>query len=88
MHLVLTRSREQLRPLTARHRTRGKSCHHRIETLRIGPRVLGLVLRTAELGRGNHLHGLGDLPRRLDAVDPVSKVLETWHRSDSVPQAT
>jgi hypothetical protein len=32
-----------------------------------------LVLRAPELGRGHHLHGLGDLLRRLDAADPEAE---------------
>ena len=37
--------------------------------LRVGPRLHRALLRTAQLGRRNHLHGLGDLPRVLHTAD-------------------
>jgi hypothetical protein len=37
------------------------------------------LLRAAELGRGDHLHGLRDLLRVLDAADPASDVDECGH---------
>ena len=52
---------------------------HALHALGIGPGRLGLLLRAAQLGRGHHLHGRGDLLRRLDAADPVPQVLETGH---------
>jgi hypothetical protein len=46
--------------------------HDRAHALGIRPRRLGGFLRLAQLGRRDHLHGLGDLLRRADAGDPVS----------------
>ena len=40
-----------------------------------GERGLGGHLRPAQLGRGDHLHRLGDLLGRLDRGDPVLEVL-------------
>ena len=37
--------------------------------LRVGPRGQGALLRAAQLGRRDHLHGLGDLPRVFHAAD-------------------
>ena len=39
------------------------------EHLRVGPGLHGALLRAAQLGRRDHLHGLGDLPRVLDTAD-------------------
>jgi hypothetical protein len=41
---------------------------HRLHALGIGTRRLGLRLRAAQLGSRDHLHGLGDLLRRLHAM--------------------
>src|ERR1051326_2213177 len=43
---------------------------------RIGPRRFGRRLGAAQLRRRDHLHGLGDLLRRLGGGDPVAKVFE------------
>ena len=44
------------------------------------PRRLRRVLSAAQLGRGDHLHRLGDLPRRLYRGDAVAHVFEARHR--------
>ena len=52
---------------------------------RIGARRLGRRLGAPELGRRDHLHGLGDLLRRLDGGDAVSQVLQRGHCFNSRP---
>ena len=47
---------------------------------RIGPRRLGRLLRAAQLRRGDHLHRLGDLLRRLHRGDAVAEVFEAGMR--------
>src|SRR5690606_17407977 len=58
----------------------GERGHHRGEALRVRTRSLGRGLRLAQLGRGDHLLGLGDLLGRFDRVDPPFEFLETGHR--------
>jgi hypothetical protein len=43
---------------------------------RIRARGFGRLLRTAQFRRRHHLHGLGDLARRLDRRDAVFQVLQ------------
>ena len=38
------------------------------------PRLLDALLRAAQPRRRDHLHGLGDLLRRLDRADPAADV--------------
>ena len=52
---------------------------HAVHTLRIGPRGGGGLLRAAQLGGGDHLHGLGDFARGLHGADAVAKVFEAGH---------
>jgi len=47
---------------------------HRIHTPSVGTRRLGGLLRTAQLGSGHHLHGLGDLARRLHRGNSCAQV--------------
>ena len=47
---------------------------HHGHALRIGTRGFRRALRAAQLRGGHHLHGLGDLLRRLDRGDAVTKV--------------
>ena len=47
--------------------------------LREGARGLGGRLRPAQLGGRDHLHGLGDLLRRLDGGDAVAEVFQCSH---------
>jgi len=37
------------------------------------------LLSAAQLRPGNHLHGLGDLLRVLDAADPAPESIVLWH---------
>ena len=48
---------------------------NRAHALRIGTGRLGRLLRAPKLRRGDHLHRLGDLLRRLDGGDPVLQIL-------------
>jgi hypothetical protein len=64
------------------HRRAGRTCrrrrnvgNHRIHLLGIGPRRFGRALGAAQFGRRNHLHGLGDLLRRLGGGDAIAEVL-------------
>src|SRR5258708_33621961 len=52
---------------------------HSIHSLRIGPRRLGGDLRSAQLRGRHHLHGLGDLLRRLGGGDAIAQVLQAGH---------
>src|SRR5690606_2418578 len=45
----------------------------------VGAGVLGLLLRTLQLGRCDHLHGLRDLLRGFHASDPIAHFLEAGH---------
>ena len=54
--------------------------HDVVHGLGIGAGRHGLLLGAPQLGRGHHLHGLGDLLRRLDASDPEPEGFETGHR--------
>ena len=53
--------------------------------LGIGARGLGRRLRAAQLGGRDHLHGLGDLLRRLGGGDADAHVLEAGHASSLAP---
>ena len=41
------------------------------------------LLGPAQFGGGHHLHGLGDLARRLDRGDTIAEVFEAWHGAAS-----
>src|SRR5579859_1819519 len=47
--------------------------------LGIGTPCQGALLRATELGRRDHLHGLGDLPRVLHAADTAPDVEDVSH---------
>ena len=47
---------------------------HALHLHRIRPRVDDALLRAAQLRRGDHFHGLGDLLRVLDRADPASEI--------------
>src|SRR5579863_8338306 len=49
--------------------------------LRVGASREGAVLRPAQLGGRNHLHGFGDLPRVDHAADTAADVENVWHES-------
>ncbi len=46
---------------------------------RIGPRGQRPLLGAAQLGRRNHLHGLGDLPRVFHAADAPPEIEYVCH---------
>ena len=56
----------------------------------VGTRGHQPVLRAAQLGRRDHLHGLGDLLRRLDGTDPLVDDLDAgsghWSTSSDRPR--
>ncbi len=54
----------------------GQAGQHLVHAFRVGTCSLGRLLRTAQLRRGDHLHRLGDLLRRLDGGDPVFQILK------------
>ena len=54
---------------------------HAGDHLRVGPRRHRALLRAAQPGRRDHLHGLGDLARVLYAADAPSKIEYVRHCS-------
>ena len=52
---------------------------HLFHALGVRPRGLGRHLRAPQLGRRDHLHGLGDLLRRLGRGEANAHVLEGGH---------
>jgi hypothetical protein len=52
-----------------------------VHRLGVGTGRKGLLLGTPQLGRGDHLHGLRDLLRRLHASNTKAEGLQTGHRS-------
>ena len=54
----------------------GDVTEHPLHALGVGTRRLGRRLGAAKLGRRDHLHGLGDLLRRLGGGDAVAQVLQ------------
>ena len=76
MHLILAGTGQQRRRAG---RTRGSGRDvgdHRVHFFRVGPRRFGGGLRTAQLGGRDHLHGLGDLLRRLGRGDADPHVFQ------------
>ena len=55
---------------------------HAPDDLRVGARRDHPVLRAAQLGRRDHLHGLGDLLRVLDRADAPAEVDQARHWLD------
>ena len=51
--------------------------------LGVGTRGKRPLLRSAQLGRRDHLHGLGDLPRVFDATDAAPKIEYVCHNVSS-----
>ncbi len=74
MRVVLAGAGHQRRRVAAAADRLGDVGEHRAHALRIGTRGLGGLLRATQLRRGDHLHRLGDLLRRLDRGDPVAEV--------------
>jgi hypothetical protein len=79
MHLVVAGALQQRRRGRAVLGGAGEIRQHAFHLLGIGTRGLGGLLGAAKLRRRDHLHRLGDLPRRLDRVDAVLEVLEARH---------
>ena len=60
------------------HRRRQRP-QHPLHPFGVGTGGLGLLLRATQLGCRHHLHGGGDLLRRLHAVDAGSERLQAGH---------
>ena len=75
MGLVLAGAGEQRGRVVAAFHRGGKIGQHRRHALRIGPRRHRRFLGAAQFRRRHHLHGLGDLARRLDRGDAVAEIL-------------
>ena len=58
---------------------RRQRTQHALHPFGVGTRRLGLLLRPAQLRRRHHLHGGGDLLRRLHAVDARPEGLQAGH---------
>jgi hypothetical protein len=65
MHAVAAGAAQQRRRGIAARHGGGDMAEHLVHALRIGPSGFGRHLRAAQLGGRHHLHGLGDLLRRL-----------------------
>ena len=74
---------EQRAALRRRDDARARLAEHRRHALGVGPRGLGRHLGAAQLRRRDHLHGLGDLLRRLHGGDAVAQVFQA--RPSRVP---
>ena len=83
MHLVLAGAGQQPRRRIDVGDGRGDVAQHLLHALGIGPRGFGRRLRAAQLRRRDHLHGLGDLLRRLGRGDADAHVLEAGHSAAS-----
>ena len=79
MNLVLAGADHQRRTAFAALERRGEIGEHRLHAGGVRPRRLGRHLRAPELRRGHHLHGLGDLLRRLDGRDAVAELFQRRH---------
>ena len=55
--------------------------NHCAHFFRVGARGFRRLLRAAQVGRGDHLHRLGDFPDRLHACDPVAVGFEAGHQA-------
>ena len=75
MHVLLARCRRSAAARPAAGRRCGDVGEHRAHALGIGPRRHRRFLRAPQLRRGHHLHGLGDLLRRLHRGDAVAESL-------------
>ena len=76
MHLVLAGAGQQRRRAGRTRSGSGDVGDHRVHLLGIGPRRFGGGLRAAQLGGRDHLHGLGDLLRRLGRGDADPHVFQ------------
>ena len=74
LNLILAGTDEQGRCARLVGDLRSEAAEHRRHPLGVGPRGLCRFLCTAELRRGDHLHRLRNLPRRLHRGDAVAHV--------------
>ena len=79
MHVILARSHQQRRRARAFRQAGGESGNHPFHALGIGSGAFGRDLGSAQLRRGDHLHGRRDLLRRRDAVDANPEVFQVGH---------
>ncbi len=87
MHVVAAGAAQQPRRGVEAADRRGDIAEHLVHAGSIGTRRLGRRLRAAQLRGRDHLHGLGDLLRRLGGGDAVAQVFETGHRTISIPSS-
>src|SRR5215217_7614915 len=85
MKAVLAGPRQEPWRLGTGDEARGKVAEHLAHVLRVRPRRLRGALRTTQLCRRDHLHGLGDLLRRLHRGDAVTQILQRRHGSTFSP---
>src|SRR5690606_36064460 len=83
MGLVATRADEERGKAFAAGNPPVEVGQNAVHALSIGACCGRCILRPAQLSRGDHLHGLGDLTRRLNRRDPISQVLQAGHRAVS-----
>ncbi len=79
MHLILAGTGQQHRRAGRTHGSVRNAGNDRVHLFRIGPRRFGGVLRAAQLRGCDHLHGLGDLLRRLGGGDADPHVFQAGH---------
>src|SRR5262249_28573601 len=79
MNVLLAAARHQCRCVATPADRLGDVGEHGRHALRIGARRLRRLLRAPQLCRGDHLHRLGDLLRRLHRGDAVAHVFERGH---------
>ncbi len=88
MHAVAAGAGEQPRRRVEVADRGGDVAEHLVHALGIGPRRLGRRLRAPQLRGRDHLHGLGDLLRRLGGGDAHAHVLEAGHLSARITQTS
>jgi hypothetical protein len=81
MHAVAAGAGEQPGRGIAAFDRRGDRAEHLAHALGVRARGFGRRLGAAQLARRDHLHGLGDLLRRLGGGDAHAHVLEGGHSS-------
>ncbi len=81
MNVVAPGSHHQRRAALASLERRRQIGQHPFHALGIGAGGFGGALRAPELRRRHHLHGLGDLLRRLHGCDAVAQVFQRRHGS-------
>ena len=76
MHLILAGAGQQRRRAGRAGGGAGDVGDHRVHLFGVGPRRFGGALRAAQLRGRDHLHGLGDLLRRLGGGDADPHVFQ------------